>query len=349
MAQGLVFALAACGLWGAIYMVPTLLPEFSPLQITFARFGLYGVVALCIFAPRAARLRPRIRRVDLLRLAWLALVGNIAYFAVAATAVQWVGVPVTSLIVGLVPVLVPLMARHTAGSLPLRHLAMPLLLIVLGIVTINSQALGQALSAGGTGGTRYAGGVFMAVLALLAWSRYAIDNNRFLRDSSFNGSEWSTLWGLVVGVLSLVLAALWWWLAPAATQQIPPARWQTFWLLCLGMAIFCSWLGNLAWNAASVRLPVSLMGQLVVFETLFTLLYHFAWERRLPDWTECLAMALILTGIGWSLKRFAQAARGAEALAPAPAAASTGLAMALRHFRRGSFRLRQLAGLRRHA
>ena len=323
MAQGLVFALAACGLWGAIYMVPTLLPEFSPLQITFARFGLYGVVALCLFLPRAARLLPRIRKRDLLRLAWLALVGNIAYFAVAATAVQWVGVPVTSLIIGLVPVLVPLMARHTAGSLPLRRLAAPLLLIVLGIVTINSQALGQALSAGGTGGARYAGGVFLAVLALLAWSRYAIDNNRFLRDSSFNGSEWSTLWGLVVGVLSLVLAALWWWLAPAATQHIAPARWQTFWLLCLGMAIFCSWLGNLAWNAASVRLPVSLMGQLVVFETLFTLLYHFGWEKRLPGWPECLAIALILAGIGWSLKRFAQAE---HRVAPAHEAARAGMA-----------------------
>ena len=349
MAQGLVFALAACGLWGAIYMVPTLLPEFSPLQITFARFGLYGVVALCIFLPRAAQLLPRIRKADLLRLAWLALVGNIAYFAVAATAVQWVGVPVTSLIVGLVPVLVPLMARNTAGALPLRRLAMPLLLIVLGIVTINSQALRLALSAGGTGGARYAGGVFMAVLALLAWSRYAIDNNRFLRDSSFNGSEWSTLWGLVVGVMSLLLAALWWWLAPAGTQQIAPARWQAFWLLCLGMAIFCSWLGNLAWNAASVRLPVALMGQLVVFETLFTLLYHFAWEKRLPGWTECLAIALILAGIGWSLHRFARA-RADDA---APAAARTPLAAALRHLGRHGLRraarLRHIAGSRRHA
>lgn len=306
MAQGLVCALAACGLWGAIYLVPTLLPEFSPLQITFARFGLYGLVALCIFVPRARQMLPRIGRADLLRLAWLALVGNLAYFAVAATAVQWVGVPVTSLIVGLVPVLVPLLARHTAGALPLRRLAAPLLLIVLGIVTINSQALRLALSAGGTGGARYAGGVCMAVLALLAWSRYAIDNNRFLRDSRLSGSEWSTLWGLVVGLLSLAFAAVWWLLEPAA-PPIAPARWRTFWLLCLGLAVFSSWLGNLAWNAASVRLPVSLMGQLMVFETLFTLLYHFVWERRLPGWTECLAIALILAGIGWSLQRFAKA------------------------------------------
>ncbi len=312
MAQGFVFALIACALWGVIYMVPSLLPEFSPLQITFARFGLYGLVALCIFLPQATKLLPRVRRADLIHLAWLALIGNIVYFAVAATAVQWVGVPVTSLIVGLVPVLVPLMARNSAGALPLKRIAAPIALIVLGILTINSQALRQALADGGTGGAKYAWGVVMALLALLAWSRYAIDNTRYLQESSFNGTEWATLWGLVVGVISLVLGALWWLLEPASTVQIAPARWRTFWLLCLGMAIFCSWLGNLTWNLASVRLPVTLMGQLVVFETLFTLTYHFAWERRLPGSTELLAIGLILAGIGWSLQRFAAARQDAD-------------------------------------
>jgi drug/metabolite transporter (DMT)-like permease len=47
--SGLGFALAACALWGAIFLVPAMLPEFSPLQITFGRFVLYGVVALCVF------------------------------------------------------------------------------------------------------------------------------------------------------------------------------------------------------------------------------------------------------------------------------------------------------------
>ena len=336
MTQGLAFALLACGLWGAIYMVPTLLPEFSPLQITFARFGLYGLVALCIFLPRAAQLLPRLRRIDLLRLTWLALVGNLFYFAAAATAVQWVGVPVTSLIVGLVPVLVPLMARHSEGALPLKRLTGPLLLIVLGVVTINAQALGQALTAGGAGGTRYGAGVLMAALALLAWARYAIDNNRYLRESNFNGTEWSTLWGLVVGVITVVLAAIWWTVTPASPVEISPARWHRFWLLCLGMAIFCSWLGNLAWNAASVRLPVSLMGQLVVFETLFTLLYHFVGEQRLPGWSELLAMVLILGGIGWSLHRFALA----RAHTVEPAATNATAPLAPRWIRQFNMRLR---------
>ena len=212
----------------------------------------------------------------------------------------------TSLIVGLVPVLVPLMARHSAGALPLKRLAAPVGLVVLGILTINGQALYQALAEGGSGGLQYGGGVFMAALALLAWSLYAIDNTKYLQQSAFNGAEWATLWGLVVGVLSLVLGTLWWLLTPASTADIAPERWRSFWWLCLGMAIFCSWLGNLAWNSASTRLPVTLMGQLVVFETLFTLSYHFILEHRLPHPGETLSILLILAGIFWSLRRFSR-------------------------------------------
>jgi hypothetical protein len=37
---------------GRDFLVPAMLPEFSPLQITFGRFVLYGVVARCVFCPR---------------------------------------------------------------------------------------------------------------------------------------------------------------------------------------------------------------------------------------------------------------------------------------------------------
>ena len=111
--SGFGFALAACALWGAIFLVPAMLPEFSPLQITFGRFVLYGVVALFIFLPQAAQLLPKLQKADIWHLIWLALTGNVVYFALVATSVQWIGMAVTSLIVGLVPVTVPLLGRNT--------------------------------------------------------------------------------------------------------------------------------------------------------------------------------------------------------------------------------------------
>ena len=157
---------------------------------------------------------------------------------------------------------------------------------------------------------RYLLGVLMAVASVICWSRYALDNTRYLAQSQFNGTQWSTLWGLVVGLISALLWALLWLLSPAATDgpEIPAQRWQLFWLLNLAVAIFSSWLGNWMWNAASQRLPITFVGQLLVFETLFALAYHFLYEQRLPKASELAPMALILAGVFWSLRRF-QAAR----------------------------------------
>ncbi|WP_120966533.1 DMT family transporter [Comamonas sp. lk] len=314
LVSGSVFALAACALWGAIFLVPTLLPEFSPLQITFGRFVLYGVVALCIFLPQAARLLPKLRKADVRHLIWLALTGNIIYFALVATSVQWIGMAITSLIVGLVPVMVPLLGRKTSGAVPLKSLLAPMALILAGIVLINAHALsGEAASNQQPG--RYLLGVVMAVLAVICWSRYALDNTRYLAQSRFNGTQWSTLWGLAVGLISALLWALLWLVSPGdAAPAIPAQRWQMFWLLNLAVAIFSSWLGNWMWNAASQRLPITLVGQLLVFETLFALAYHFIHVRRLPQLTELAPMLLILAGIAWSLQRFTRASKaGARA------------------------------------
>lgn len=306
--SGLGFALAACALWGAIFLVPAMLPEFSPLQITFGRFVLYGVVALCIFLPQAARLLPKLQAADIWRLIWLALTGNVVYFALVATAVQWIGMAVTSLIVGLVPVTVPLLGRNTTGAIPLRRMLAPMGLILAGIVLVNAHAL-TTEPAGSQG--RYLLGVLLAVLAVICWSRYALDNTRYLAQSQFNGTQWSTLWGLVVGLISALLWVLLWLVSPGTNEangpEIAPERWQLFWLLNLAVAIFSSWLGNWMWNAASQRLPITFVGQLLVFETLFALAYHYLYEQRLPQLRELAPILLILAGVVWSLRRFSAA------------------------------------------
>jgi drug/metabolite transporter (DMT)-like permease len=55
--------------------------------------------------------------------------------------------------------------------------------------------------------------------------------------------------------------------------------------------------GNALWNHASRLLPLTMTGQMIVFETLFALLYGFLWEGRWPTVLECLAMALLVAGV----------------------------------------------------
>jgi drug/metabolite transporter (DMT)-like permease len=114
------------------------------------------------------------------------------------------------------------------------------------------------------------------------------------------------LWGIVTGLLGAVL-----WIVVAAlpssfvTAPLADARWHLFWVLNLGLAIGASWLGNGLWNAAAKRLPLTLSGQLIVFETLFALLYAFVYDHRLPRPLETAAILLLLAGVSWSVRQHA--------------------------------------------
>jgi drug/metabolite transporter (DMT)-like permease len=63
------------------------------------------------------------------------------------------------------------------------------------------------------------------------------------------------------------------------------------------VAVLCSVVGNGLWNVASRVLPLSLMGQMIVCETVFAALYGYLWEARWPTVGEGVAMVLLLAGV----------------------------------------------------
>ncbi len=44
-------------------------------------------------------------------------------------------------------------------------------------------------------------------------------------------------------------------------------------------------------------LPLTMVGQMILFETLFALLYGFLWERRLPMPLEVAAFVLVVASV----------------------------------------------------
>ena len=313
MKRGVVYGGMAGATWGLVILIPGLLPEFSPLLLSCARFGLYGLVSLLLALPVAPRLLRRLTGQDVLKLVELAVTGNILYYLLLAAAIQLAGVACAALIVGVVPVTVTLLGRRDADAVPLRRLAAPLLLVVAGIVCINLETLLFDRASPRPLGERLLG-IACAFAALGCWTWFAAANARHLKQSRFDSGEWSTLWGIATGLLAGLL-----WLG--ARLLVPdslhmaasPARWTTFWLLSLSSAVLGSWLGNRLWNAASRSLPLTLTGQLIVFETLFALLYGFLYLQRLPSPLEILAIGLLGGGVVWAVR--------CHAAPPAPAAA----------------------------
>ncbi|MDM1706844.1 DMT family transporter [Thiopseudomonas alkaliphila] len=303
MQRGIFYAGLAGALWGFVFVVPNLLPDFNPLLLSTGRYIVYGILSALIILPKLIPLIQRLTRLDIQQLIWLSLSGNLVYYLLLASAVQLAGVATTSLIIGTLPVTITLAGRKDQGALSLRQLAWPLLLIMLGMLAVNISAFQQAANQQQPLHNTVLG-ILCAFGALFSWTRFAVNNTRYLKLSQFTSSEWSSLWGITTGLLSVLLLLIAGGIFPSQLlPELPQSRWLSFFAISLGLALFSSWLGNLLWNAASRRLPITLGGQLIIFETLFALLYGFVYAARWPSLTEIIAIALLISGVLWTVRK----------------------------------------------
>lgn len=315
MMTGVLCGLLAGALWGLVFLTPRLLAAFTPWELSVGRYVCYGLIALVFLGPGLRRTLSLIDRHDLFAMVRQALAGNIVYYVLLAYGVQWAGIAPTSLIIGLLPLVVTLMGRRDHGAVPLRALRWPLLVVALGMVCINVDVFMHAGPSGASGSAsslaRRVLGVCCAAGALLCWSWYTVDNTRYLKQhGKFTSGQWSALYGLSSGMISLFVGLV--GLAvfgPCILGEAGAATgrdWTVFWLVNAGLALGASMVGNQLWNIASRRVPVTLSGQLIVFETLFALLYGFAHGRQWPRPLEAAAMVLLVAGVAWAVRLHAQ-------------------------------------------
>ncbi|MFT4057037.1 MAG: DMT family transporter [Novosphingobium sp.] len=288
---GVLCGIGAGALWGLVFLAPELASAFSPLQLSIGRYLCYGAAAAMLIAPRRHQVFAAMTRREWWSLAWLALLGNTAYFVFLASAVQSGGVAMTSLVIGFLPVAVTIVGSRDHGAVPLRRLTPSLLLCAGGAVCIGWQAL-AAPTTGST--TAQLTGLACAIGALASWTAFAIGNARCVVRTKVSVHEWNLLTGLVTGVQALLLLPV---SLLLDDWRRPAPEWLTFAGVCVAVALFASILGNAMWNRMSRLLPLTLVGQMILFETLFALIYGFAWEGRLPTAMELAAFALVVASV----------------------------------------------------
>jgi len=299
---GLSCALAAGLLWGTVFIAPLLLPTYPPMVLSAGRYLAFGLVALPLaLADRTAL--ARLSRADWLQAGRLALIGNLAYYALLAAAIQEAGAPLPTMIIGTLPVVIAVCANLGQPALPWRQLVLSLAVLAAGIGIVNLEELGR-LAAQGESAGRLAIGALLAFGAVACWTWYPIRNAAWLKAHPGTGDgTWATAQGLAtlpLAVLACLLIAAW----PAAGTSgsgdfdgplgPQPLR---FAAMMLAIAVGASWLGTLLWNRASRLLPTALAGQLIVFETLSALGYAFALRGQLPGPATAAGVALLVVGV----------------------------------------------------
>jgi drug/metabolite transporter (DMT)-like permease len=302
MTWGVLCGVLAGAFWGTVFIAPKFLSAFSPWELTFGRYIAYALVAFVALVPTLRSTLRKIDRADLAAMLRHGVAGNALYYVLLGYGVQLAGVTLTSLIIGVLPLSVTLAGRRDQGAVPLRVLAWPLLVVAAGIACINADLFLHAADATGSVLDK-AIGLACAVGGLICWTWYALDNTRYLkRVHKFSSREWSGLYGLASGVIVSVCAAVWWAFGGSLPAASPHRDWGVFWAVCLFLAVGASLVGNHLWNIACRLVPVTLSGQLIVFETLFALAYGFVQAKAAPRPLEWAAMVLLSVGVAWTVR-----------------------------------------------
>ena len=302
MMSGVLYALLAGLMWGLIFVGPLLVPEYPALLQSMGRYLALGLIALPLAWLGRGRLRQLARRDWLTALA-LTMMGNLLYYLCLASAIQRTGAPVSTMIIGTLPVVLPVLANllysSRDGKLPWRRLFPALACIALGLGCVNIAELRRDLP--DFSPWRYGSGIGLALMSVACWAWYALRNARWLRENpDKHPMMWATAQALVTLPVSLAgyLAACWWLHGQRVDFPLPfGPRPAVFISLMLAIAVLCSWVGALCWNIASQRLPTVIVGPLIVFETLAGLLYTFLLRQSVPPLLTLVGILLLVIGV----------------------------------------------------
>lgn len=193
MLLGIIAGLTTCALWGLTFVAPRAITPFTAWDLTIARYGIFGLACLLLMADRRFRpvgIAPSRLLIGLL----LGGVGYVGYFVSAAFAVQLAGAAIPPVIIGTMPVFLAIIANSRDRSAPWQTLALPLVLIAIGVAIVNVAAISAADVADMAAIML---GVLTSSAALAIWIAYGLANAAIMRAADApDGLQWTGVQGM---------------------------------------------------------------------------------------------------------------------------------------------------------
>jgi drug/metabolite transporter (DMT)-like permease len=299
---GVLCGIGANLIWGLAFLMPVLFPNSDAVALALGRYLAFGVVSvgIMIFA-RGAGMRGLGRPVWFTAMVF-AFAGHLGYYFFLVQGITHAGAPITTVILGTLPVTVALTGNWVRKEFPFSRLLIPLGFITIGLVLVNLMEVDWRSAFSDHSGMNWVIGIASALTALGLWTSYAVANAKFLRrHPEISSANWSTLMG--VGALALSLVAL---PVAAVSGGVHIDGAGTILPLLIGslvLGVLVSWVGTVLWNRSSGLVPISIAGQLVVIQMIAGLVYVFTWYGRMPPPLELAGIALIIGGLLLAIQR----------------------------------------------
>ncbi len=290
-----LFGLGAGALWGLTFIAPVFLGPFTTLDLTVVRYLTFGAISVAALA--VLRFNP-FRRLDARgwwRIIGLGLAGNSLFYLALSSGVAFAGSAPVALIIGTLPI-----AMVVAGNLRRKTIAWPRLAGPIVVLGAGLAFTGLAADGGG-GGALIPLGIALGLVAVFSWLAYGIVNAEYLADHPGTGVIlWTALTGLgtLITVPPLIVAAA--VVGRGTPVEAGHVGVLLFWGVLLGLG--STWAATWLWNKASSGLSTTVLGMLVVSQTVFAMIFVCLLEARLPSLAESASILLIVAGVAWGLR-----------------------------------------------
>lgn len=281
---GILAGIATGMLWGIVFVVPQTLPDFTPLELSLGRYLFFGIASSFTLRRTWTDFKGFSTR-DKGTVMLLSASGFWLYTILLFWAVDAAGSVLATLVIGLLPITIPLAAKKT-WKLD-KFFAAGLALILIGLLVLELAPLMTH-----TAGSFSLQGLIPLLSCLVLWTWFGIRNTEFVRKHPKAKVSLTNLMGLSSFLILAVIGAL----AVDIPALIRHPHFGTFMLWSAIIGFGSSWMANVLWNICSKNCPATISGPLVVAETTFGLIYTFMFQTRLPTMPE--SAAILLFGLG---------------------------------------------------
>lgn len=310
MILGVIFAISAGLLWGLIFVEPLLIPEYPSVLQASGRYIAFGLIALPLSWYDRKHLQQLVLK-DWLEAIKLVLAGHLVYYTCLTSAIQCIGAPISTAIIGTLPIMITIIAhffykkeKNFIKRLSNRVFFISLFLIIIGLLCINISELRSENFIFNI--QQYIIGIILAIISVLCWAWYALKNAYWLKiHPNISPMTWANVQGIVTLPLSSFVYSYYVYVHMIFFQKefiLPFGPRPVFFIVLMVLIGFlCSWLGTFFWNKANQRLPMTLIGPLVVFETIAGLIYIFIYRKLWPSLLILIGIFLLISGVIYAM------------------------------------------------
>lgn len=310
MLIGVLLGIAAGALWGLIYIAPLMVPEYNPVLVALSRFIAFGLISLPFLVVFRRQLR-MFSRADVWESFKLPLFGNVLFYCLLTICIRMAGAPLAGMFMAVIPVLVAICSniryRGSESAVAWSKILPPLAVIFLGLVVANLTEFERAAAMSAEGGMDYWIGVGFGLAAVCSWTWFSIMNAEWLlKHPQHSTGAWTALQGVTVLPFAAALFGILAWpfgFMDTAVTTMGPAPWK-FLGVALMIGLLCSWVAMICWNRMSQLLPAALGGQLIVFESVFAVVYALIWRGEMPTMSMTIGFVVLMGGVLGSLRVF---------------------------------------------